>query len=394
MNNEKIAQFLKSLRTAKGYTQQQVADLLHISPKTISKWENGDGLPDISIISVVADVYDVSVDEILKGKKDIDDKVIRRQENKPKLTGLLKAQMVRRLSIYIYVGLGINILLLMIGMIILSTTNYTAGLFINFIGTILLVVTMILGYKDYQHQIEFETDEFVIQTHKDLRARIQKQIYFTSIFGLIIFFLCVYLPWILARTYHIQSIEIILFIFSMMIVTVFVMVKVYKMITEEHITYRQKIKKDILYTMSAYFIFMLINYGVIFDFIETLPGYMSFDGPSIILPEITPIHVAIFFQEHIPSRLFVNIYLIGVAIYILWWIIGYYKPRFRKFISLLGGIVIILSLCIYYDLENFGGLYIGFTAHTALWGIGLITLFIYSKIHKRDPVEKEITNNL
>ena len=39
MDTKRISEFLKSLRKAKGYTQQQVADLLYISPKTISKWE-------------------------------------------------------------------------------------------------------------------------------------------------------------------------------------------------------------------------------------------------------------------------------------------------------------------------------------------------------------------
>ena len=57
------------MRKANGFTQEEVADQLMVSAKTISGWECGDGLPDINIISAVADLYKVTVDEILKGEK-------------------------------------------------------------------------------------------------------------------------------------------------------------------------------------------------------------------------------------------------------------------------------------------------------------------------------------
>lgn len=68
MDMIKTGDFLRSLRKAKGLTQEDVATRLMLSPKTISRWESGLGLPDISIITDVATLYDVTVDEILKGK--------------------------------------------------------------------------------------------------------------------------------------------------------------------------------------------------------------------------------------------------------------------------------------------------------------------------------------
>ncbi|UKI49309.1 MAG: helix-turn-helix domain-containing protein [Clostridium sp.] len=47
-----------------------MAGELFVSPKTISRWESGLGIPDINIISSVADFYGVTVDEILKGEKE------------------------------------------------------------------------------------------------------------------------------------------------------------------------------------------------------------------------------------------------------------------------------------------------------------------------------------
>ena len=85
MDMIKTGDFLRSLRKAKGLTQEDVATRLMLSPKTISRWESGLGLPDISIITDVATLYDVTVDEILKGQ--------RNSKN-------LKEEMIKRLIIF------------------------------------------------------------------------------------------------------------------------------------------------------------------------------------------------------------------------------------------------------------------------------------------------------
>ncbi len=69
MKENSIGKFLSALRKEKGYTQQQVAEILCVSNKTISKWECNDGLPEITMLLAIADLYDVSVDEILNGER-------------------------------------------------------------------------------------------------------------------------------------------------------------------------------------------------------------------------------------------------------------------------------------------------------------------------------------
>ena len=59
---------IKELREKKRLTQKQLADMLQISDKTISKWETDRGLPDIGIISSLAEVLGVSVAELLIGE--------------------------------------------------------------------------------------------------------------------------------------------------------------------------------------------------------------------------------------------------------------------------------------------------------------------------------------
>jgi len=67
MDSEKIAYLLKSLRKEKNLTQKQVAEILNLSDKTISKWERAKGLPDISVLNEISHLYGINVNEILKG---------------------------------------------------------------------------------------------------------------------------------------------------------------------------------------------------------------------------------------------------------------------------------------------------------------------------------------
>lgn len=58
---------IKNLREQKGITQKELAEKLCVSDKTISKWETGRGLPDISIIAELAEALNVSVTELFTG---------------------------------------------------------------------------------------------------------------------------------------------------------------------------------------------------------------------------------------------------------------------------------------------------------------------------------------
>ncbi|MBE6836288.1 MAG: helix-turn-helix transcriptional regulator [Ruminococcaceae bacterium] len=68
MENREIGKFISKLRKSKGLTQNELADMLNISNKTISKWETGEGLPDISVLPELAKSLGVTVDEILNAE--------------------------------------------------------------------------------------------------------------------------------------------------------------------------------------------------------------------------------------------------------------------------------------------------------------------------------------
>ena len=69
MDQIKVGAFLKDLRKEKGITQEQLAEELGVSGRTISRWETGNNMPDISLLVEIAEYFDVSIPEIIKGER-------------------------------------------------------------------------------------------------------------------------------------------------------------------------------------------------------------------------------------------------------------------------------------------------------------------------------------
>ncbi|MEW9078453.1 helix-turn-helix domain-containing protein [Terrisporobacter glycolicus] len=67
MNCEKVGSLILKLRKEKNMTQKQIADLLNISDKTVSKWERGLGCPDVSILTDLSKIFDINIEKILLG---------------------------------------------------------------------------------------------------------------------------------------------------------------------------------------------------------------------------------------------------------------------------------------------------------------------------------------
>ncbi|MGN1419159.1 MAG: helix-turn-helix domain-containing protein [Acutalibacteraceae bacterium] len=69
MEKKTIGQFICTLRKASGMTQKQLAQKLCVSDKSVSRWERDECLPDLTLIPVIAEIFGVTSDEILKGEK-------------------------------------------------------------------------------------------------------------------------------------------------------------------------------------------------------------------------------------------------------------------------------------------------------------------------------------
>lgn len=69
MDQKKIGQFLKTLRKEKNITQEVLAETLNVSSRTISRWETGNNMPDISLLIELSQFYQVSISEIIDGER-------------------------------------------------------------------------------------------------------------------------------------------------------------------------------------------------------------------------------------------------------------------------------------------------------------------------------------
>lgn len=100
MNQEEIGNILKKLRQQKGFTQKDIAKSLIITPQTISKWENGISYPSLDMLVALSELYDVSVDDLVKGEIENDVSVIKEDSN-----------IMYQVMVYVFLGilLGLGI---------------------------------------------------------------------------------------------------------------------------------------------------------------------------------------------------------------------------------------------------------------------------------------------
>ena len=68
MEPQKTGKLINYLRTKKGLTQKELAQQINVSDKAVSKWERGDGCPDVAILPNLATVLETDVDSLLNGE--------------------------------------------------------------------------------------------------------------------------------------------------------------------------------------------------------------------------------------------------------------------------------------------------------------------------------------
>lgn len=69
MEKKTIGKFISALRRAKGLTQRELGDMLYVSDKTVSRWENDECAPDLYLVPTIADIFGISADELLRGER-------------------------------------------------------------------------------------------------------------------------------------------------------------------------------------------------------------------------------------------------------------------------------------------------------------------------------------
>lgn len=84
MDAKVVGQNIAKLRRKHKMTQKELADALFVVDKTISRWECGYGFPDVKLLPVIADMFHVSVDELI-GNEQVDEENLKKSKNKKKI---------------------------------------------------------------------------------------------------------------------------------------------------------------------------------------------------------------------------------------------------------------------------------------------------------------------
>lgn len=178
MENSKTAEFLRALRKAKGLTQQDAADALFLSPKTISRWESGDGLPDINIIQSVADLYEVTVDEILRGeRKSVADatETIKNDKIKNKRSRkALEAKMYKGFWIFEIITLSVAVTLFLVGFILGASGHKLVGIILAGAALAVGIATHLIGRYAMSPRIDEDDEDIMKEAKTNVFDKIRK----------------------------------------------------------------------------------------------------------------------------------------------------------------------------------------------------------------------------
>ena len=120
----KIGRFLKELRKEKELTQEQLAEKFGVSSRSVSRWENGNTMPELGILVELAEYYEVDIKEIIDGERKSESMNKEEKETLRKVADYTEAEkqlVVRRKCIVTFVGTLAFALCIMIGYMVFPT---------------------------------------------------------------------------------------------------------------------------------------------------------------------------------------------------------------------------------------------------------------------------------
>ena len=176
--------FLYELRKEKGMTQQELADQLHLTNKAVSKWETGEAFPETAQLVPLADIFGVTVDELLRGKRSaeksagegsIDSAVpVSEQAVPAPETVRTKRRLSKRVKLILCAAAAIIVALLCVLIPIVSCANniFRAGKVEKIaVGDDISRVYELLGEPDDENGSRFE---YYDQNFRVLRSKLRK----------------------------------------------------------------------------------------------------------------------------------------------------------------------------------------------------------------------------
>jgi transcriptional regulator with XRE-family HTH domain len=142
MDQIKIGGFIAEERKRKGYTQKILSEKLGISDKTISKWERGNGFPEVSLLIPLCSELDITVNELLSGERVSEEQYRKKAEEN--MVNLVKEAQENKKKIILSVMVGILTILAAVPLFMVAGMfDMRTGVRITFI--VIGIVVLIIG---------------------------------------------------------------------------------------------------------------------------------------------------------------------------------------------------------------------------------------------------------
>lgn len=137
MDQVKIGKFIAELRKSRNMTQEQLGQKIGVSFKTISKWENGRGLPELSLLKPLSEELNISINELLSGERVGKENYLNRlEENMLSTFEYSKEQKEKRENI-LSIGVLVLGIIIIVSAIIIFPSESSWGVIYSVIGTII-----------------------------------------------------------------------------------------------------------------------------------------------------------------------------------------------------------------------------------------------------------------
>lgn len=190
MEKKTMGAFLAALRKTHGYTQQEVADKLNVSNKTVSKWERDEGCPEIMMLPAIAELYGVTVDEILRGERIIKEE--NAQINDEKAEKRAKYLFDKALSkftnlSFISIALGVlaSILAALTWELSYTFATKTVCILLTVFISCTSVIIQIVAFNNFR--TSFNTEENIIDANAATKSKKKALIYLCTTIGFTFF---------------------------------------------------------------------------------------------------------------------------------------------------------------------------------------------------------------
>lgn len=141
INNEKFGYFISELRKEKSMTQKDLADKLFVSDKTVSKWECGNSMPNITLLIPIAEVFGITVAELLRGEKNREESKNNDEENVVNSLDVNLRNTIRQRKKIWLILYGVSVLIALTEIVLLFVSGITVSKVVDssFISFIFLV---------------------------------------------------------------------------------------------------------------------------------------------------------------------------------------------------------------------------------------------------------------